>query len=102
MSNHGPIIVASAGAAAAYAQNINASRAYGAVVVVDSFEFQKILDRFEDIPLVVHATCGWFNINYQYLTNYKGIFFYTKSSDELAFRRSIELVQAAKIWIPFN
>jgi hypothetical protein len=63
-------------------------------------EFQTILDRVEDVPLVVHAIGGWFSTNYQYLTNYKGIFFFTKSTDEICFNRNVELVRANKIWIP--
>lgn len=79
---------------------VNATRAIGAIAVVEPDEFRTILDRVEDVPLVVHATGGWFSTNYQYLTNYKGIFFFTKSADEIHFNRSIELVRADKIWIP--
>ncbi|GHT47254.1 hypothetical protein FACS189454_09510 [Planctomycetales bacterium] len=83
-------------------QHVQAIRAVGGIVRVEAQEFQEILDRFADVPLVVHTTSGWFTTTFKYLTNYKGIFFYTKSPEELLFRREVELVKAAKMVIPFQ
>jgi hypothetical protein len=49
---------------------------------------------------VVHATGGFFSTNYQYLTSYKGLAFFTKSSAPLNLPSGTELVQAKKIWGP--
>ncbi|GHT47257.1 hypothetical protein FACS189454_09520 [Planctomycetales bacterium] len=90
------------GTAMARQRQMRAIQAFGSIVRVEAQEFQEILDRSEDIPLVVHATSGWFTTTFKYLTNYKGIFFYTKSPEELPFRREVELVKAAKMVIPFQ
>ena len=66
---------------------------------VEPRDFQSILERQEG-PLVVHATGGFFNISYQYLTSYKGLAFFTKSDLPINLPGSTELVQAKKIWIP--
>lgn len=89
-----------AASAAAYQQVLNASRAAGAIVTIDPREFQRLLDRCEETPLIVHATGGWLTTNYQYLTCYKGIYFFSKSSTKLYFNRPIEFVEVEKIWIP--
>lgn len=85
-----------AAAAAAIAQAIKAS---GAIVRVEPMEFATILDRTAD-PLVVSATGGFFSTQYQYLTAYKGLIFYTKSSSPLSLPPEAEVVLAQKIWIP--
>ena len=104
MSNGSGAVVggtaASSAAAAHHRQVINATRALGAIVLLEPDEFEKIIARCDDIPLVVHAVGGWFSTTHQYLTNYKGIFFYTKSSDSLRFRHQVELIESGKIWIP--
>lgn len=87
---------AAAGAAAAIAQAIKAS---GAIVRVESNEFLAILSRAEN-PLVVYCEGGIFSKNYQYLTSYKGLAFYTKSQMPLTPPAGTELVTAKKIWIP--
>ncbi len=46
------------------------------------------------------ARGGFFSTNYQYLTGYKGLVFFTKSSMPLELPGGIELVAAKKIWIP--
>lgn len=50
--------------------------------------------------MVVCATGGIFSKNYQYLSSYKGLAFFTKSPTELMLPGSAEIVQAKKIWIP--
>lgn len=87
---------AAAGAAAAIAQAIKAS---GVVVRVAPEEFSKLLNRMKD-PLVVIAEGGLFSTNYQYLASYKGLAFYTKSGARLPLPADVEVVSAAKIWIP--
>ena len=93
MSNGG---AAAAAAAAAIAQ---ATKASGVIVRVTPENFQAILDKVKD-PLVVYAEGGFLSTNHQYLLSYKGIAFYTKSSEPLALPASVETVIAAKIWIP--
>ena len=77
----------------------NAMRASGIIVRLTPENFAAILGR-ADKPVVVHATGGVFTKNYQYLTSYKGLAFYTKSNQPLALPPGAELVTAQKIWIP--
>ena len=51
-------------------------------------------------PLVVHATAGLLTTNYQYLTSYKGLAFFTKATVPLNLPRGTELVYAKSIWVP--
>ena len=88
---------AAGAAAAAIAQAIKAS---GAIVKVDPENFQGILDRQPEAPLVVEAQGGFFSTKYEYLTSYKGLVFYTKSSSQLPLPSDCEIILAAKIWIP--
>lgn len=85
-----------AAAAAAVAQAIKAS---GVIVRVEPVDFLAILRR-QPGALVVHATGGFFSTNYQYLTSYKGLAFFTKSPDPLDLPSGTEMVQARSIWIP--
>ena len=85
-----------AGAAAAVAQAIRAS---GAIVSVESDVFLQIVGRQQE-SLVVHATGGFFSTHYQYLTSYKGLFFYTRSGFPLDLPPGCELMVAKKLWIP--
>jgi hypothetical protein len=87
------------GAAAAAAAIAQAIKASGAIVSVEPQEFLRILRRTEQ-PLVVHATGGVFSTNYQYLTSYKGLIFFTKSQTPLDLPQGPEVVLAQKIWIP--
>ena len=50
--------------------------------------------------IVVIAEGGWLSTNYQYLTGYKGLAFFCKSSTPLDMPQGAELVRAKKIWIP--
>jgi hypothetical protein len=86
-----------AAAAAAIAQAVKAS---GAIVRMDPNDFVQILHRAEE-PVVVMATSKIFGrISYKYLTSYKGLAFYTKSSSQLPLSVRSELVYAKQIWIP--
>ncbi len=82
--------------AAAIAQAIKAS---GVLVRVEPHEFPNILAR-QNEPLVVTATGGLFKTNYQYLTSYKGLAFFTKSPDPLYLPSGTETVAAKSIYIP--
>jgi hypothetical protein len=92
---------AAAGAAAAAAgeEIARAIKASGAIVSVEPDNFMTILGRV-DMPLVVCSQSKFLSTKYHYLTAYKGLIFYTKSSTELMLRPSVELIQAKKIWIP--
>ncbi len=87
---------AGAEAAAAISQAIKAS---GVIARVEANEFLGILQRQSGL-LVVHATGGFFNANYQYLTSYKGLAFFTKAPVPLNLPPGSEVVLAKKIWIP--
>ncbi|MFH1381493.1 MAG: hypothetical protein ABIH70_01205 [Chloroflexota bacterium] len=88
--------VAAAARAAAIA---NAIKASGAIINVNSDDFLRILAK-SNKPLVVMAKGGVFKVNYQYLTAYKGLIFYTKSPTMLSLPGDIELILSDKIWIP--
>ena len=89
----------SSGAAAAAAAVAQAVKASGVIVRVEAGDFLAILAR-QPAPLVVHATGGFFSTNYQYLTSYKGLAFYAKSSAPIDLPPGCELVEAATIWVP--
>jgi hypothetical protein len=91
--------MADAGAAAAAAAIAQAIKASGVLVQVAPEEFAKIFRRVEK-PLVVYAAGGFFSRQHSYLTSYKGLAFFTKSKEEIAFSRDVELVVAKKIWVP--
>jgi len=86
----------SAAAAAAIAMAIKAS---GVLITVDPENFQAILNKAEK-PLVVCATGGVFSKNFQYLTSYKGLAFFTKSRSPLELSLKVEVIEANKIWVP--
>ena len=88
-----------AGGAAAAAAIAQAIRASGVLVRVEPPEFLKIARKAAD-PLIVAATGGIFSKNYQYLMGYKGLAFYTKTSDPLSLPAGAEVVAANRIWIP--
>jgi hypothetical protein len=90
---------AAGGAAAAAAAVAQAIKASGAIVSLEPADFESLLSR-SDEPLVVHAEGGFFTTKYQYLTAYKGLFFYTKSTDPLSLPPKAELIVAKRIWIP--
>lgn len=87
------------GAAAAAAAIAQAVKASGVIVRVEPDDFLAILQK-QEAPLVVHATGGFLGTNYQYLTSYKGLAFFSKSDDPISLPSGTELVQAKKIWIP--
>jgi hypothetical protein len=90
---------AAGGAAAAHAAMINATKASGTIVRVNNSSFATILNK-SDKPLVVYAKAGFLSSGFHYLTPYRGLCFYTKSSELLNLPSSAEIIQANKIWIP--
>jgi hypothetical protein len=91
---------AEGGAVAAMAVQIaQAIKASGAIVRVENTDFMTILNRVQN-PLVVCSESRFLSRKYHYLTAYKGLVFYTKSTTPLMLRPSIEIIQAKKIWIP--
>jgi hypothetical protein len=88
-----------AAAAAAAAAIARATKASGAIVNMEADGFQAILARSER-PLVVVASGGFFSRSFSYLTPYKGLIFYTKSSTELMLPSRAEVVAAKSIWVP--
>jgi hypothetical protein len=88
-----------AAVAARAAAITRAIKASGAIVSMEPDDFLSIVSK-GDKPLVVMATGGFVKKNYQYLTSYKGLAFFTKSTVPLSLPGDIELVAADKIWIP--
>ncbi len=88
-----------AGPTAAAAAMANAVKASGAIVRVESADFEVILKK-ADKPLVVCAKGGFFSTSYQYLMGYRGLVFFCKSATPLTLPVSVETIQAKKIWIP--
>lgn len=85
-----------AGGASAVAQAIKAS---GAIVRVEPSDFQSLVSR-QEAPLVVVAESRFFGTTYKYLMGYKGLAFYTQSSEPLGLTGRCELIRASRIWIP--
>ena len=88
-----------AGAAAAAAATAQAIKASGVIVSLEPAAFLALVQRQRE-PLVIHAQGGVIWTNYQYLTSYKGLAFFTKASEPLLLPSGTELVQAQSIWIP--
>ena len=92
------IAAVTAGAVGAYAASLEALKAVGPIVCVEPSEFLAILEKVEE-PLVVHSR-GTLWTRHKYLTNYKGLVFFTKSKDALLIPASVELVTAKRISLP--
>jgi len=84
------------GAAAAIA---NAIKASGSIVRVEPQMFAELLRKVER-PLIVYARGGLFSGKHQYLTSYKGLTFFAKSSQQIDLPRGVEVIVANKIWTP--
>jgi hypothetical protein len=77
----------------------NAIKASGVLVRVEATDFERILSRTKE-PLVVYTTGGVFAKNHQYLTSYKGLAFFCKSSKEINLPKGAEVIHAGGIWMP--
>jgi len=101
MGAAGGAAAASSAAAAQHQIAVNAVRSWGPVVKIEPDGFLRILTNSgESEPLVVMATGGWFSTTYSYLTSYKGLYFYTKSSYPLSLPSQAEVISVDKLWIP--
>lgn len=90
-------------AAAAHAALVQASNASGLIVRVSPEEFQRILARATEEPLIVQDKVdgGLFTSEkYQYMMSYKGLAFVTTSETMLALPENAEIVLAEKMWVP--
>jgi hypothetical protein len=87
---------AAGAAAAAIAKAVKAS---GTIVSLEPHEFQRLLSHNTGV-LVVRAPGGFFSSGHKYLTSYKGLAFYTSSSEPLTIPRACEVIDAKKIWVP--
>ena len=101
VTNPGAGIAATSGAsgAAIAAAIANAVKASGAIVRLDPPDFEIIVNKTRE-PLVVVAQGGLFTKNHQYLTSYKGLFFYCKSATPVQLPSGVEVIRAKTIWIP--
>lgn len=86
-------------AAAAAAAIANAIKAHGGIIKLNRDEYIKLLNK-ADKPLVAFAIGGFFGKNYQYLFNYKGLFFFCKTNEAIRLPGTVEVVMCQKIWIP--
>lgn len=77
----------------------NATKATGTIVHIEPDGWLNLVDKMID-PLVIIGTGGVLTKHYQYLVSYKGLAFFTKSSEKLPLPAQVELVTAKKIWIP--
>lgn len=86
------------GAAAGAVIATNAISAIGSIVIVEPNEFISILEKSEK-PIAVHSPSS-FMTKHKYITSYKGLVFFTKSSTELIIPSFVEIIKAKKIFIP--
>jgi hypothetical protein len=93
------VTAATSGATAAAAAMAEATKASGVIIRVEKDAFLTIISKSES-PLIVMAEGGVFSKNYQYLTSYRGLAFYTKTDEQIHFPNRTELIYAQKIWIP--
>ena len=101
MTNLSALAAVSASAVAAAQLRVkNGIKATGAIVHVDPGVLLELIQKSENPLVVVAKKPKWFSTSYAYLTNYKGMFFYTVSQDELMFSESCEMIQVKKIWVP--
>lgn len=87
-----------AGAAAHQAIN-NAIMASGAIIKITTNDFISLLAKI-DSSVVVEAKGGIFTTKWNYITNYRGFYFFTKSKDRLGISSRHELIRSNKIWVP--
>ena len=88
------------GAAAVIASNnLEAIKAFGAIVHVEPSDFTSIASGIAD-PFVVAAEEGVFSTSYRYLISYRGFVFTTKSNTALPLPNGATTIRARKIRIP--
>jgi len=90
---------AAGGAAAAAATISNAIKASGTLIRIYPEEFSRMISKMDD-GVVVETTVKFFSTSYKYLTSYKGLAFYTKSSSQLSIPSRLEKISAVSMWMP--
>ena len=80
---------------------MQALKAMGGVIQLKPAGFMQILERQRG-AIVVRATGGIFSTNYQYLTTYKGLTFFTKAKDPIVIPDDADLLDAESIWVPYG
>jgi hypothetical protein len=90
---------AGAGVAAAQHAIANAVKSFGVVVTVENRDFLSIIQRTQK-PLVVMSDKSFWSPNHKYISNYKGLTFFTKSRTPLNLPGDVELVTSKEIRIP--
>jgi hypothetical protein len=85
--------------AAVHAAIANAVKATGVIVRLEPAEWLSILKR-TDAPLVVVGRSGVFKKDYQYLTTYRGLAFFTKSPSPIVLPGRAEVIVAKSIAVP--
>jgi hypothetical protein len=84
---------------AAVAAMIQAIKASGAIVRVDSSTFSYLVQKTTG-ALVITAE-GWaFGKRYKYFTSYKGLAFYTSTGEPLQLPSNAEVIPAQSMWMP--
>jgi len=90
---------AAAGATAAAAAAVaNAIRASGVLVHLEPREWSRFLATVTT-PLVIHAPSGFLR-PHAYLFATRGLAFYTKTPVPLELPAGVEVIEAARIWVP--
>lgn len=84
-------------AAIIVAQAANVS---GAIIKMDSGEFQKLLNQINTETAVAFSEGGMFKKKFKYLMNDKGLFVFTNSDQALQMNMKTELIKAKNIWNP--
>ncbi len=87
------------GAAAAQQAISNAVMASGAIIKIDNNSFINLLSKM-DSAVVIEAKGGVFGTRWNYLTNYKNFYFFTKSKEKIGIPSRHELIKSSRIWVP--
>jgi len=92
-------MILATGAHVAIQAMLNATKAMGPFVEIESNDFLEIVNRQKE-PLVVHASKGMFSKKQQYLSPFRGIYLYCESTTPLEITSGASIISAKKLWIP--
>ena len=73
---------------------------YVTLVQVEPAEFEDLLTRQQEAPLVVYAEGGFFTKRYRYLSPYRGLGFYCISPTTLRLPDDAEVIRAKRLNLP--
>lgn len=82
------------------AKAVRGNMAYGAVVQVEPDIFLATLAKIETPLVVMSHNKNYFSELFQYLTSYKGLFFYAESKQPLELPEVTELVEVERMRAP--